>query len=130
MAVHEVPAPPGAMPGHYLIDADEMVFRRWMLQTALDGLDDAKPGSIAQQSAMREVRMARAELQAHRDLAAQSGAVDRSAMTPEEWQAAILEDAQAATDQDLEVYAHEWLSRVGLRLLVEDGEPRLVRAAG
>ncbi len=54
---------------------------------------------------------------------------DRSTMTPEEWRQAVLEDAQQATDQDLEVYAHEWLTRVGLRLMVEDGEPRLVRAA-
>ena len=55
---------------------------------------------------------------------------DRATMTPEEWKQAVLEDAQQADDQDLEVYAHEWLTRVGLRLLVEDGEPRLVRAAG
>ena len=57
------------------------------------------------------------------------GALDPVAMTPEDWRAAVLEDAQSATDQDLELYAHEWMVRNGMRLVIEGDETRIVRAA-
>ena len=38
-------------------------------------------------------------------------------------------DAQAATDEDLEVYVHEWLTRHGYRLVVEGGQLRLAVAS-
>ena len=54
---------------------------------------------------------------------------DHAAMSPEDWRAAVLEDAQSATDQDLELYAHEWMVRNGMRLVIEGQESRIVRAA-
>ena len=50
-------------------------------------------------------------------------------VTPEEWRAHIRADAAATSDQDLELYVHEWLERSGLRLMVDQGEPRLMRAS-
>ncbi len=50
-------------------------------------------------------------------------------MTPEEWQQRVRADAQAATDEDLEVYVHEWLTRHGYRFVVEGGQLRLAVAS-
>ena len=48
-------------------------------------------------------------------------------LSPEEWAARVREDAAAASDEDLEVYVHEWLRRAKLSLIMDGGEPRLVR---
>jgi len=58
-----------------------------------------------------------------------AGQIRPQDVTPEEWRAHIMADAAATADQDLELYVHEWLERSGLRLLVDQGEPRLRRVS-
>lgn len=48
-------------------------------------------------------------------------------MTPEQWEDYIRRDAQATDSNDLEFYVHEWLQRGRMRLVVEDGVPKIVR---
>lgn len=61
--------------------------------------------------------------------AAERGTITAADMTPEEWNQRVRDDAQAATDEDLELYVHEWLTRHGYRLVVEGGQLRLAVAS-
>lgn len=82
----------------------------------------------------KEVRTHRKELdEMQATLAAEDDAaqmVTAEDLTPEQWAAKVRSDAQAATDDDLEVYVYEWMERKGLRLVHEGNGARLVRAAG
>jgi len=91
-------------------------------------------GSATAVTAMhKEIRTHRAELDslsielAEQDDAAQVVAAED--LSPEEWVAKVRADAQAASDEDLEVYVHEWLDRSGMRIVHDKGGARLARAS-
>ena len=80
----------------------------------------------------REQRQLRAELDAEVDRRAEAERahlIQPEDMTAEEWAARVRADVASTPDSDLELYVHEWLSRNGLTLVVEDGHPRLHRVA-
>ena len=99
----------------------------WVLAHAQDGVDSAAPGSVAYVQSLRAVMKAGQELDLLK--AAERGAITAADMTPEEWNQRVRDDAQAATDEDLELYVHEWLTRHGYRLVVEGGQLRLAVAS-
>ena len=89
-----------------IVDLSAIERGEWVLAQAERGVSAATPGSVAHVQGLRAV------MRAGRDL--------------DELRAA---DAQAATDEDLEVYVHEWLTRHGYRLVVEGGQLRLAVAS-
>jgi hypothetical protein len=99
----------------------------WVLSHAQDGVDSAAPGSVAYVQSLRAVMKAGQELDLLK--AAERGTITAADMTPEEWNQRVRDDAQAATDEDLELYVHEWLTRHGYRLVVEGGQLRLAVAS-
>lgn len=107
--------------------------RRGMLEhltrLAAGGVHAAEPGSVAYVQSMRELRNAHAALL---DLAEreQVKPADPSAMTPEEWRALVERDAAATSDADLEIYMVAWMERMGVVLVHEGDEARLVRRTG
>ena len=103
-----------------IVDLSAIERGEWVLAQAERGVSAATPGSVAHVQGLRAV------MRAGRDLDELRTAAD---MTPEEWEQRVRADAQAATDEDLEVYVHEWLTRHGYRLVVEGGQLRLAGAS-
>ncbi len=99
----------------------------WVLERAQYGVETAAPGSVAYVQSLRAV--ARAGLELEELKTAEGDAFDAANLTPDQWAEKVGQDAQQATDQDLETYVSEWLNRVGYGLQVTAGELRLVRSS-
>ena len=99
----------------------------WVLERAQHGVETAAPGSVAYVQSLRSVARAGKELEELK--AAEGEALTAANLTPEQWAEKVAQDAQQATDEDLETYVSEWLNRVGYGLTVTGGELRLVRSS-
>jgi len=115
--------PPTARPDLADLDAEGLL--RWQLDRLDEAVEAGRPGSDAYTRAVRSVGEVHTELQAL--LAPPEDTHDPAAMSPEEWEARVREDARAATDEDLDVYMEEWLDRRDHLLEVEGDRLRLVR---
>jgi len=97
----------------------------WQLRAAELGVAQGEAGSVAYIQALKhadQVHQALTELRERER--PEEGAAE---LTEEEWLRTVREHALEVPDQELEVYLHQWLQRKGLRMVVEAGEPRLVR---
>lgn len=110
----------------------------WLIQTLAEMAEDIsgfrdREAATAVTAMHKEIRTYRAELDALRlEIAEAEDAIrnrDPGTMSADEWAEAIAGDAAQATDDDLEIYVREWLSRNGLSLEPGRGVPRLVRSA-
>ena len=110
-----------------IVDMPAIERGEWVLAQAELGVAASTPGSVAYVQALRAVMRAGRDLDEQR--AAYRASITAADMTPEEWQQRVRADAQAATDEDLEVYVHEWLTRHGYRFVVEGGQLRLAVAS-
>ena len=110
-----------------IVDLSAIERGEWVLEQAERGVSAATPGSVAHVQGLRAVMRAGRDLDELR--AAHRASITAADMTPEEWEQRVRADAQAATDEDLEVYVHEWLTRHGYRLVVEGGQLRLAVAS-
>tara|TARA_S200002703_G_scaffold156052_1_gene160979 strand:+ start:41 stop:403 length:363 start_codon:yes stop_codon:yes gene_type:complete len=99
----------------------------WVLERAQYGVETAAPGSVAYVQSLRSVARAGQELEELKT--AEGDALDAANLSPDQWAEKVAQDAQQATDEDLEAYVSEWLNRVGYGLQVTGGELRLVRSS-
>ena len=99
----------------------------------LAGARDSKSWS-AVAALQREIRTLRDALDTELLRRAEARAAELKAApttcTPEEWRARVLADADACSDDDLDIYGAEWLSRHGYIAVVEAGELSVRRRAG
>lgn len=97
----------------------------WLLERAQVAVEEARPGSVAYVQSLRAVARASQELEELR--AADQVAYDAANLTAAEWRDKVEQDAQQATDDDLEIYVTTWLARNGYALSVSNGALLLER---
>ncbi|RME29388.1 MAG: hypothetical protein D6798_00150 [Deltaproteobacteria bacterium] len=92
----------------------------WTLARLRAAVAVGTPGSVAYVKALKDIRDTHRELQEAKQAAAAAGEKDPAELTPEEWRAEVEADAAEATDEDLEIYVREWLSRHKYSLVVNE----------
>lgn len=117
--------PPPADAGPDLATLDRAAFLRWQLtslQAVVRDVDPRYPSHIQAVRASGEIHAALAALAAEGQ-----EKPDAATLTPEQWRQRVLDDAKAATVEDLELYVVEWLDRHRLDMAVEQGTPVIRR---